>query len=226
MRTRSVNPSGFVSTQWSCIEEARQGRETALNDLLMKYRPPLIRYLTSRGATPEDAEDVVQEVLLALSSAPVLERADPSHGRFRCLLIAITRNLWGKTCRTRHSRKRGGTVHRVSLLESMEPAAPDSEEPAFDRIWIDHLLSLALTRLQEEDPRAARILHLQAREKLGYEEIADRLQITRDAVQHALKKARRRLAQIVKTEILTYSQSREEFEDEIALFTRFLEESY
>ena len=48
----------FKSTIWTMIREAQEGESLAVNNLLDRYREPVVGFLRNRGLNKEDAEDV------------------------------------------------------------------------------------------------------------------------------------------------------------------------
>ena len=96
-------------TRWSLISAARGGNKVAEREFVEKYREPVIA--TIRRCSPllnADTEDLVQEVFLRLFSREVLQRADPDKGRFRHLLLAVTKNVVASHIKQRCAKKRGG----------------------------------------------------------------------------------------------------------------------
>lgn len=222
----------FATTLWDRVRQAQSGRETALNDVLEGYRPPLVRYLRECGLSGEDAEDVVQEILLTLTREGIIERADERLGRFRSLLLVITRNHLKNHFRFRNAAKRGGGFHRSSL----EEVAPESDirggvavvsapgDESFDRAWMDHILQVSLQRLREESPEGHRLLDQLLRGECTYRQMADQRGKTEDWVDHQVRLARRKLAGFVRAEVLNYSSSIDEYRDELAHLSRFLKD--
>ena len=88
----------FQSTLWTLIGHARGGDEQALTEFVERYRPPVVAFIGRRGFTSE-SEDLAQEVFLEVFKDEVLTKADPDKGRFRSLLLAVTRNVIGKHLR-------------------------------------------------------------------------------------------------------------------------------
>jgi hypothetical protein len=77
----------FPTTFWGRIQSARGGDDRALDQVLGRYRGPIVAFLRRRGVREDAAEDLCQEVLLRVSRAAFLEKVNPARGRFRSLLL-------------------------------------------------------------------------------------------------------------------------------------------
>src|SRR5688572_8422206 len=97
----------FSTTIWNTILQAKGGRITAVNQVVEKYRPPVVAFLRSRGHSMEDAEDLAQEVFLTVVRDDLLARADRERSRFRTFLLAIVQNVMANADRVRRASKRG-----------------------------------------------------------------------------------------------------------------------
>ncbi|GBC94184.1 RNA polymerase sigma factor CarQ [bacterium HR15] len=51
------------------LQAAREGKESAIEQLLKQYRPLLWRYIRKRAKTEQDCEDILQETLLRITRA-------------------------------------------------------------------------------------------------------------------------------------------------------------
>jgi RNA polymerase sigma-70 factor (ECF subfamily) len=210
------------TTLWNQVRDARDGRPTALNDLLGRYRPPVVSYLRGQGVTSEDAEDVAQEVLVALVEGGALDKAERARGRFRNLVIAVTRHQLGKRRRDEGRLKRGGGVATFSLDASGPLAAPDENDESFDRAWLNRLLELALDRLRGEHPEWHQVIDLHLNTDKSYRDIAATLGRTEDAVDNALRQGKAKLADYLRSEIEGYSDSTDDSEREQSHLFKYL----
>jgi RNA polymerase sigma factor (sigma-70 family) len=210
----------FPTTVWQRIRDAQAGRATALEDLLGRYRPAIVGFHLRRGATPEEAEDLAQEVLLALADRRLLARAEEKLGRFRSLIIAVARNIAAMHVRAAKRLKRGGASHTFSIDGDGEVSVPDEtlaapqDDDDFDLEWSKNLFRLALERLRRDHPRLAAVVDLHLSADLTYQEIAQRTGQTATTVDNSLRKAKDRLAEYVRIEIMEYSASPAEVEHE------------
>jgi len=222
-----LNP--FQTTIWTSIRMARDGKSTAINDFVAKYRQPVLSFIRRRGYAEEDAEDLCQEVFLLLLKDNLLARAEQSRGRFRSFLLGVTQNVVRNAQRIRTAAKRGGAAAPVSLdatvgddasmASFIEAGAPDDN---FDRDWIHQLIQLALEALERRHPRLHQVLKMHLDQGLPYAEMARALGLEAKQVDNLLQQARSKLAELIRGEIAAYCGSREEYDDEIACLKRYL----
>lgn len=210
----------FLTTLWSRISDARQGDESAVVSFVDRYRPAALRFVRGRGFSRDDAEDLVQEVFLRLFAKEALSRADRDRGRFRSFLVGICMNVIREELHRRGAKKRGGGKKPVPLADAPEPAVEERDEADWDQIWAEELLQRAFEELRQEHPRQYETLALRFQEGLSNPDIAERMGRTAKDVRNDLHRARKRVIKMVRAEILRYSSSKDEFEDDMALFAR------
>lgn len=147
----------FLTTHWSLVEGVRQGdREQALMDLLIqRYWKPVYCYLRRKGYPNEQAKDLTQgffhEVVL---SRHLIERADPTLGSFRSLLLHALSQYLIDEQRKERTRKRIPKNKLVPLdtketeifTESVQSFNP---EESFNYVWKMDLLDRALNEVKE-----------------------------------------------------------------------------
>ena len=221
------------STMWTMISQARNGGREAVETLLRKYRPPVLAFVRNAVGNAEDAEDLVQNAFLALIEVEVLAKADKARGKFRSLLLAVTRHTISAARRSEGRVKRGGDFvqHRLDPGGEGRPrfedllAAPQEEE-GFDRLWIQNLVRIGMNRLREECEKDGtphfQALFLATNDGLGYDEVGARLALSLTDVKNVIHQARVRLKRFVLREVQEYASSRAEYESEIAYLMTFL----
>jgi RNA polymerase sigma-70 factor (ECF subfamily) len=134
----STNPSIFLRLN---AAESRQ-REMAWDELRARYAPFIAGFARRLGARPQDADDVIQDVLLGFFLTSPTFVYDPSKGRFRRYL---------KVCTYRMLQRRLGKQVRL-LGRPIDEIDPES--PAVDEIWTDawerELVTRAIEQLRTE----------------------------------------------------------------------------
>ena len=210
----------FASTVWNLVHSAREDAKGGLDALVVMYRPPIVRYLRSRGAG-DQAEDLAQEVFLRIFQKDLLQKVDRSRGRFRSFLLGVANNVLRETRERDRAQKRGADASHVPLPQSDAPA-PAQEENAFTREWMLHLVRLATERLAGSPTAAVRrdllIFRGYAARRVPYEGLASEFGVTVTAVKNAIYETKQRIRREVAALVNTYALSREDFRDELALF--------
>lgn len=213
--------SEFQSTLWTVIRGAGRGEERALREFVLKYRAPVAAYVARRGLAA-DAEDLAQEVFLRLLQDGVLSKADPSKGRFRSLLLAVTRHVVGHHLDRERAQKRGGG--QVGSLEGIDVAQPDEDEP-FDREWVAHLLEVALARLAREHANYHEAIRQALMEGKPWAEIAAAMARSEGDVANYISRGKRKLVDYLRDQVRDYSASHQDYAEELRHLARFFPKS-
>ena len=199
----------FPSTRWTLVlatsDPAQRSR--ALQELLQAYWMPIYLYLRRRGQSPEDAEELVQELFVELVEGSLMASADPARGRLRGFLKACADQQLLRRRERAGAWKRGGRVRHVpldaELAERLLADSPQDAEAACDRAWARLAMERALTALIEGSPDRAALL----REFFGsgtapsLEDAATRHGMSVAAVKSALHRARHRYRAILLREV-------------------------
>lgn len=224
-----VQPVRFPETVWTRILQAKSD-STSLDGLLQEYRPPILAFLMNRDLTPEDAEDICQEVLWQISQEKFLQKADRAKGRFRSVVLGVVKNLYLKHRERQSAQKRGGGVRTISLEQLRSDSDPEiplgEEDEEFNRLWFENVFRLCLRRLQQECSRSGKRHFETMRLRLSglsYKEIAERLEISETDVINSLHAARERLRRYAEVLIRAYSSHPDEYLFETNLYQRQLD---
>jgi hypothetical protein len=149
--------SAFLTTHWSLIGDIQSSdeRNRALIGLLLeRYWKPIYFYLRRKGCDNEQAKDLTQgfvhEVVL---NRRLIERADPSKGRFRSLLLhALGQYLTDQT--HKEAAKKRIPAEKLVSLELADPSAlpaaisDASPEDSYTYGWMAALLDQALSQVE------------------------------------------------------------------------------
>jgi len=201
---------------WTCILQARSDPARVQEMVVLRYRRPLYEFARQAGLRHEDAEDVVQEAFFRICRDEFLEKADRSKGKFRSLLLAVVKYVISEFRRRSHAGVRD--TRREVPLSEFDAAEPGSEDPAFNRLWVQNLVSHALDNLKE-DPTIPS-LRLQISGK-SYRDIAQELGIPESTVTNNIHRAKVRVKKEIERLVAQYS-TQAEFPEEIALLIQYL----
>jgi len=160
----------FLTTHWSLIEgiQNQQDPKQSLISLLMeRYWKPVYCYLRRTGCGNEQAKDLTQgffhEVVL---SRHLIERADPSKGRFRAFLLHALKQYVIDMGRRESIQSNIPPDKLVALEIAHLPVLPQtvsqwSPEACFDYAWKSAILDQTLVSVKEDCLRAGQETHWQ-----------------------------------------------------------------
>lgn len=149
----------FLTTHWSLIEgiKKNQDKDQALIGLLLgRYWKPVYCYLRRKGYRNEEAKDLTQgffhEIVL---SRHVVQRTDPSKGRFRSFLLHTLSQFLIDQKRKGSTQTRIPNDKLVPLDISDPPVLPHtilerSPEDCFSYTWKSDLVDRTLSDVQTE----------------------------------------------------------------------------
>jgi RNA polymerase sigma factor (sigma-70 family) len=185
-----------LHTRPSLIERLRDADDPlAWDDFFHRYWPFVFSIARQRGCTEHTAEEVVQEVMLAVFEGKAVFRHDPSRGRFRDWLGGVARNKVALRRRAppERCRAQGGNGDRL-LEQEAAGDGPDAQwEAAFDQAMLAYLLDKVRA---EVHPRTYQAFEAVALGGCSGAEAARLTGLTRNAVYQARKNILRRLRQL------------------------------
>lgn len=213
----------FPSTRWSRI--LAPGGTRDLDALARAYQQPIRAYLAARlRCRADDVEDVAQEAFAWMLAKGLLDKADPSRGRFRCFLQRVLANFAIEQVRKANARRRGGGVAHTSIDADayVDPAAATPEQ-ILDDAWRRALLQRAHEQLQSELEAAGRATHwalfrawfLAEEDVPDHATLAARHGISRTDVSNWLDHAKRRYRAILRRLVADTVGSEADLRDEL-----------
>ena len=110
----------LVTTRWSLILSGANSKRAdtdiraALAEICRIYWRPIFAFVSQRGCSAADAEDLTQTFFVMILKSDWLQNADPCRGRFRSLLLKSLQNFLSDAADKTYARKRGGKVSFVS----------------------------------------------------------------------------------------------------------------
>ncbi|UCF37022.1 MAG: sigma-70 family RNA polymerase sigma factor [Acidobacteriota bacterium] len=224
----------FTTTQWTMVQAAAALETTsaqqALSSLCERYWTPLYFFARRHGLSEDAARDLTQGFFTFFLEKRVFERADRERGRFRSFLLTSFKNFMRNEWDRESAVKRGGSSTLLSLeferaesLYRIEPIETRTPEQVYDEQWASTLMDRVLRRLADEMRRAGygtrfRVLRRFLTESTrgeGYREAAIELGISETAVKVAVHRLRKRVGQLLRTEISDTVSDPRAVDDEI-----------
>jgi RNA polymerase sigma-70 factor (ECF subfamily) len=208
------------------IRKARAGKPTAVDEFVLRYRPPVISFILKNGFSKEDAEDLSQEVFLKIFKDKVLQKADEQKGRFRSLILAVTKNVIKEQIRKKMAQKRGGGTPEISLDQLIEEdkglkelVTTDEKDELFDKEWLKNLMQIALQKLKENTIYFD-VIDLFLKD-LSIKQIAEKIGKKEKETQNYFYQAKLKLIKYVHEQIKDYCSSEQEYEQEVEYLSSF-----
>jgi len=210
--------TGFQTTRWSIVLEAREGTERArqaLENLCRTYRSPVVAYIRGRGCAAADVEDLAQAFFERFIGREFHAQADPARGRFRAFLLTALKHFLEDAAMREQTQKRGGLMHFQSLdtLQDHDGQAGLAErelpDQLFERAWAQAAVRAAMRRLQSETAAAGKSalfdqlceFLLERPDEAEYVRIGEALHMRRNTIAVAVHRLRQRLHEMVREEL-------------------------
>jgi RNA polymerase sigma factor (sigma-70 family) len=225
-------PVNFGSTVWAVVDRAKRGDERAVDQLIRTYRKPVVQFIRRQGVGEHDAEDLAQEVFLRVARHGVLKKVLQTGGKFRSLLIGVTKNVLHENRRRVAAKKRGGDVETKPLptdsqIGASEPQEADDE--TFDQFWMLHLVNRAFENLQKEcvikKTQYFDATKLFIVEGLDYAAISAQIDVPLTNLKNLIRRGKQKLLDYIRQEIADYSQPGSQYEQEVKYLMRYLQNS-
>ena len=166
-------------------------RELGWQEFTEKYARVIAGFARNAGLKAQDADDVLQDVLLGFFRVSDQFDYDPDRGRFRGYLKRVTLNA----IRARHRRKRPSTF----IKDDYDPPAelPDVDA-AWDRQWTEQLLQRAMTEARGSvEERTWKAFELYGVRGVPVDQVSDELDMSPAAIRHAKMRLVKQVREIV-----------------------------
>ena len=194
-------------TRWTVIraattEKDREVSGKAWEELIERYREPVHAAVRRIVGQRPDADEIAEDFFSYLYSQKVLEKAEPSMGRFRCFMQGVIRRYVLHRLRPRPDRS--GPID-VGDADLPAPELPPEVEEREEAEWALTVLKHATTALVQRHPRDGKLL-LRAFGIPPYpltsrSELCKETGLTSNALNVALHRARRHLRDLIVAEI-------------------------
>lgn len=131
-------------TSTTLLKDIAEGDNVRWPEFVARYRPMMFAYLKSHFPAV-DADDMVQETLIALSNVIANYRYAPDEtGRFRNYLTGILRKKALKQCEK-------AAKERAAKKEFQEQAVASIADPGDSADWKDAILEIAMRQLLDDE---------------------------------------------------------------------------
>jgi len=190
--SKSGPPSPDLLVTGQLLRQAKAGDRSALEVLMARYRPRLVRWATGRlppyARSLHDTADLVQETLLrAIEGLDRIEESSP--GQFQAYVRQAVLNRIRD--QVRWASRRPGDA---KALEHFRDAAPSPLERAIGVEMVERY-ERALGQLSDVERQ---LIHFRIELDFSYEEIAAALDRgSQDAARMAVQRAIRKLAKVM-----------------------------
>lgn len=175
------------------LEQVRLGDDEALEALLARVQPKLYRFSMKMCRHSADAEDVLQESMLAIARSVRSFRGDSSVSTW---LFKVTRSFCIK--KRRHKKLEPERSESLDDLRRRAPAELTSSDPdPLEQAETGELWRQVHEAVQRLDPAHKEIVLLRDIEGLRAKEVAEIIGISVGAVKSRLHRARRELRDLV-----------------------------
>jgi RNA polymerase sigma-70 factor (ECF subfamily) len=155
------------------------------------------------GLTEAEAQDVVQETVMAVTRKIADFKPDPSFGSFKSWLLLITRRRIADQFRKRPSdlvprSDRSDDTTRTPTVERVPDPASLDWESAWDQQWQKNLVELAMERVKEQaSPKEYLLFHQQVVKEWPAGKVASKYNVSRASVYMA----KYRIGRLIKEEV-------------------------
>lgn len=163
-----------------------ESRQSAFEALVLPHRDALLGHALALTQNVDEAEDLVQETTLRALRGFDTFRAD---GPMRAWLLAILRNLFINSYRSRSRAPRSVALDALENPDPLLPLQPGPERLVFSRLESE-AIQAAVAKLPGDYQN---VLMLSDVAGLSYQEISDALGVPVGTVRSRLSRARNRI---------------------------------
>ena len=208
-----------IPTRHSLLNRLKDwGDQTSWQDFFNTYSRLIYNVAVKAGLSDAEAQEVVQETVIAVARKIGEFKADPAHGSFSAWLMRLTRWRIADQWRKRQAGAApnlpdaggNGPELRPDDTDSTGPMerVPDPASMALDAVWHTewekHLMAAALERVKQQvSPRQFQMFDLHVLQNQSVQETARTLQASVASVYMA----KHRVARLVKKEVRKLGRS-------------------
>lgn len=163
------------------VRQIQSGEAAAFDELMQRYKRPVVNFIFRMLGNAEDADDIAQDVFVRVYQNLDTWRPET---KFSTWLFALARNA-------AIDRIRWRSRHRTESIESEpEIAASSGTSEAVDAREIGNQIAAAVAKLPEDQKTAILLSEYQG---MSYAEIADVMRCSEKSVESRLYRAKQTL---------------------------------
>lgn len=236
--TTSDANGAFHTTHWTLVLAAAGddvAARAALEELFATYWYPLYAFARRKGATSDEAEDLVQGLCARLVESGDLRRVAREKGRFRSFLMAAMQHHLLNERDRAHAAKRGGgglvlavDFDAADERFAREPQRGRTPEEEFERAWALEVLREAVAAIEREYRESGRAVLFDALrgelegDAAPHAELATKLGMSAGAVKTAAFRLRERFGEVLRAQVARTVGSPAAVEGELGALWRAL----
>src|SRR5690349_18686857 len=153
MSVTNTAQTDFLPTRLSLLSRLRNLEDqTSWQHFFDTYWPLIFNVARRAGLAEAEAQDVVQDTVVAVAREIPDFRYDRARGSFKSWLLTITRRRIADHWRKKYYRVAGQDVHREEAFDTKladtEPLPGDEMERIWTEEWEQHVLDTALARIK------------------------------------------------------------------------------
>ena len=198
--SRDDNPTILRTiTNTQLLDDLRNpGNETVWQQFVNRYMPMIVKYAVRAGLRSADAEDAAQQTMIAFCTAYQQGKYDREKGRLRFWLYGIARNQI-KSVFKRRAKQEVQVAEDTAQTDffARQPAEADLER-VWEEEWREAVLRQCLEEVHREfDAKSIEAFELFAWKGLPAQEVAERLDMTPNAVFIVKSRILKRIRELV-----------------------------
>ena len=233
-KNRGFSHARFATTHWSVVlaagNKANSQCSMALQALCQTYWYPLYAYVRHQGATPQDAEDLIQSFFVFLLEKDRLGSLVQDKGKFRSFLLCTLNHFSVDQWKKKNAAKRGGNRTHLSLDMStaesrfhLEPVDTSTPEQLFEINWAVTLLNTVFEQLQQEYQakgqsdlfETLKFCITGQRSALPYTQLAEKLNLSEANIKVTIHRLRKRYRELLRQQVAHTVATPKEVEEEL-----------
>lgn len=177
---------------------ADAGNTQAWSHFVGYFRPVLVGFARNAGLSQAAAEDFTQQALLEFFKSFQTGNYDRSKGRLSHWLFGIARKVLSQTFRKRPPEKTATDLQKSSTSQPLENLAANGSEDLWQQQWEKMIMQVCMDRARREfDEKTFSAFEMVALQEVSPDEVAARLNISRNAVYIAKSRILSRVRELI-----------------------------